>query len=373
MSAWRQSDSAYERASDFIRSEFFSLDHATFAKIMRLYEGEYGTGAYNYLMRTFHKWRLGYVGMSGQTQYRILHCVPRFLSPAKQFTILAFYIPEYMKQLIEASHVHNMTMDAVPSAFANAAKRCQETEPKLDWFVHGIFTEEEIAAFAEVARYTALDRLHRSYAAVRVDLATTTSHLSEADASVSMCYRLDEVGCVIELNGVVPALPPTAFDLPPMPALVVRNREEYERLLRDHQCEMIAEQEGRVARHAVAQLDLSILQNAIASLSKADSVESTFQVHGAGGTFEGTVSRKNLPGLKAQLLGRITVATLGTVGLVAGIAAIFASERFGGLVVCGIWLVLGVIPAMWSWVIKKHKEVSDYERGRSTRIAKIQR
>ena len=140
---------AYGRASDFIRNEFFNLDYTALSKVMRLYERDYGTGAYNYLMRTFHKWRRGYVGMSGQTQYRILHCVPRFLSPEKQFTILSFYIPEYMKQLVEASRIPTMTIDVVPSAFANAAKRCQETEPKLDWFVSGVFSDEEIAAYAK--------------------------------------------------------------------------------------------------------------------------------------------------------------------------------------------------------------------------------
>jgi len=368
-----QPASASERARAFVLREFFDLDGMALARVIQLYGREYGHGRRKYFESTFEKWRSGDVQPRRETQDRILHCVPRFLPPAKQFTILGFYIPEYLSHLVAASRVHNLAMEAVPSAFADAARRCRETDPKLDWFVRGVFSDAEIAAFADVARYTVLDRLHRSYGAVRLDLATATHHLAGVDAKIVMRYRLDELGGLIELNGVVPTLPATAFDMPSVPELVVRHREEYERLLLDHHCEMIVEQEAQVARHSVARLDLSILENAIASVSKAESLETSFEARGAGGTFEGTVSRKNLPALKAQLFGRIVVATLCTLGIVAGIAAAFTSKDLRGFAVCGFWIVLAAVPALWSWVIEKHREVRDYERGQSTRFAKVRR
>lgn len=370
--------SAYSRACEFIRKEFFSLDYATFAKVMRLYEREYGTGAYNYLMRTYHSWRLGTVGMSGQTQYRILHCVPRVLSSAKQFTILSFYIPEFMRQVVDTSRAHKLTIDAIPTAFANAAKRCQEIQPKLDWFVCGIFTEEEVAAFVDVARYTAIDRLQQCYAGVCLDLATMADHLSDVDASVNMRYRVDELGVDIELVGLAPSLPTRAFDSPSVPNLVVKHPEEYERLLLNHDCDMLVEQDAQVVRHAVVKLDLSILQNAIESISTSESIESSFRVRGAAGAFEGAVCKKNLPGLKAQFWSRVALASLVTLGLVAGIGAavMFESTLSKGvrdsvsLVMMGSFLG---IPVMWSWVAEKYKEVRDYERGKSTRFTKARR
>ena len=341
-------------------------------RVIHLYEREYKQGARKYLEATFDKWRIGEVQPRRETQDRILHCVPRLLSPVKQFTILSFYIPEYMRKLIDASKVHNLAIDAIPRAFADAANKCRETKPNLDWFVRGVFSEDEIAAFADVVRYTSLDRLHRSYSAVCLDLAAATTHLAEVDAKITMRYRLEELGGVIELGGVVPTLPASAFDMPSVPALVVRHREQYERLLIDHHCDMLVKQEAQVVRHQVAQLDLSILENAIASVSRAESMESNFEVRGAGGTFEGTVCRKNLTVLKAQLYGRMVAAIICTLGLVAGIGAAFTSKDWRGLAVCGIWVVFAVVPAVWSWVMEKHREVSDYERGQSTRFAKVQ-
>lgn len=364
---------ASQRAREFILAEFFHLDRPALLRVVHLYGREYGEGARKYLEATFEKWRKNEVQPRRATQDRILHCVPRFLEPGKQFTILALYIPEFMRQLVAASRVHSLTIDALPEAFARAAEKCRESEPHLDWFVRGVFSDAEIAAFADVARYTALDRLHRSYSAVVLDLVTATRCLSDVDAKISLRYRMDELPSVIEMNGVVPLLPASAFLLPPVPAMIDRHREQYERLLLDHECEMLVSEQERAARHVVSQLDLSVFQEAIAAVSRAESIESSFQVRGAGGTFEGYLCRKNVVALKAQLWGRIAAATVGTVVLVGGLAAAFSSERLRGIAACAIWGALAAVPAMWSWVKEKHDEVRDYERGQSTRFAAVQR
>lgn len=369
----RVGSSASERARAFVLREFFKLDQSTLNRVIQLYGREYKEGARKYFEATFDKWRKGEVRPRRETQDRILHCVPRFLPTAKQFKLLSFYLPEYLSQLAAASHVQHLTIAAVPTAFANASKRCRESEPKLDWFVRGVFSEEEIAAFADVVRYTVLGRLHRSYTAVRLDLATATSYFAGLDAKITLRYRVEELGVEIHLDGVVPTLPESAFDLPPMPALIGRNQREYERILVEHHRDMIVEQKAQDGRHAVVQLDLSILKNAVHSISKAESMESSFQARGAGGTFEGSICRKNLPALKAQSHARIGLAVLGTLGLVGGIAAAFTVEELAGLAVCGIFPVLAVVPALWSWAMEKHREVHDYERGQATRFTEGRR
>lgn len=371
--AVRSEASASERARQVILREFFDLDGPTLARVIQLYGSEYKKGARKYLEATFDRWRTEEVKPRRSTQDRILHCVPRFLPPDKQFSILALYIPEYMSQLLAASKVQTLTIDALPQAFGDAAKKCRESEPHLDWFVRGVFSDQEIAAFADVARFTILDRLHRSYAAVVLDLVTAARCLAEVDAKISLRYRMDAIGRIIDLNGLLPALPASAFDLPPVPALVNRHREHYERLLLDHQCEMLVEDEAGLARHHVAQLDLAVFQRAISSVSRADSIESTFHVRGAGGTFEGSISRKNLLSLKGQLLGRISVASLSTLGLMAGVGAMFLSEDLQGIAACATLGALAAIPGLWSWVMEKHREVRDYERGHSARFAEVRR
>ncbi|MCB9858791.1 MAG: hypothetical protein H6818_24185 [Phycisphaerales bacterium] len=350
--------------------EFFELDEFALRRVIDLYGREHGSGPRKYFESTFQKWRSGEVQPRSETQDRILHCVPRFLSEEKQFEILSFYIPEYMNKLRAAFKVRNLVIEGVPKAFADAAEKCRRAEPGLDWFVRGVFSDEEIAAFANVARYTALDRLHRSYTAVRDDLSTAMSHLRAVDAKVTVRYRLDEPKCVIELYGSLSDLPSTAFEMPPVPDLIVRHRRQYEQQLLDHYCDMLVQQGARQARHAVAQLDLSILQTAIASVSRSESIESSFQISGAGGRFEGTVCRKNVSGLKAQRFIRMSLAGLFTFGCVAGIAAAYTSKDLRGLLPCGIWMVLAPVSALWSWSFDKHREVREYERERSTRFAK---
>jgi len=353
-------------AADFIRREFFEMDYATRQLVVQFYGREYGENARRYLEKTFEKWRTGEVVPRRQTENRILHCVPRFLSDQKQFSVLSFYIPRYLNQLRAAGRSQHVTLNTIPTAYANVAQRCRELEPKLDWFVEGIFSKEEVAAFAEVVRYSALDRLHRSYSAVRLDLTAAMPSLLKIDASVQIGYRIDEFSSVVPVDEHPPALPLAAFSMPTTPQLVVRHREQYEQVMVEHACDMQVQAEAQRSRHSVAKLDLSMLQKAINSVSRSDSVESNFKVCGAGGIFEGRVIRKNLPALKANLFGRITTAVLATIGGIAAVVALLALDS--GFFICSLLLGLPLLFGLWIWVGEKYQEVKDYERSRTTRF-----
>ncbi len=372
---WRAAGNhaAYMQSTQYIRKEFFGLPPATLSEVLSVYEEEYGAGARDYLVRTLPNWRTGRVGMSGQTQTRILHCVPKFLSPAKQFAILSFYVPEFERRVIGTAGTRGISVSDVPSVFASIAKRCRESEPQLDWFVQGVFSRSEIAAFANVCRFTVLDRLQRSYAAVRLDLVTVAQAFTELDASVHLHYRIDEIDEKVSLAGLIPALPPHGFDLPVAPQLIVQNRGEYERLLINHHCQMVTQQESGASRNAVAQLDIAIIGRAIHSLSLRESMESTIQLRGAGGTLEGSIRRLNLSSLKAKSAGRMAVAGLGTSALLAGLIASMFSERFEGFAACGVLALVVGIPIMWIWATALQTEVREYERGHPAWATKTRR
>lgn len=365
--------SASLQAREFILSEFFNLDGVTLHRVIQLYGREYGQGARRYLESTFDSWRNGSVTPRRDTQDRFLHCVPRYLSSAKQFTILSFYIPEFMARLMAQSNVGRIQISELSAAFTRTATRCRDTTPTLDWFVQGVFSGEEIDAFADVARYTVFDRLHRCYCAARSDLHTVTEYLSGVDANVTMEYKIETIHAIVALDGAIISLPAEPFELPRTPALVERHREQYERLLVEHHADMIAECHAQEARHSVARLDLSILKHTISSAAKRDSMDSTFVIRGGAGQFEGRIWRKNIAALKAQFAGRILAAGAGTLGLLLGIIAAFASERhqdWGGL---GVIVAFIAVPWVWSWAIEKQGEIREYERAQSTGFAKILR
>ncbi len=363
---------ASSQARAYILNHFFDLDSETLALVVEFYGNEHGDGARKYFESTFNKWRTGNVQPRRETQDRILHCVPRFLSSEKQFEILSFYIPEYLSDTLLRSRVSRLKIEELPQAFKNAASRCVESEPNLDWFVEGVFSEEEIAAFVDVARYTILDQLHRSYAAVRFDLLTAPIHLAGIDALVNVHYHLDLLGGEVLLNGSIPTLPPIAFQMPSMPLLIVRHQQQYERLLINHEVDMLTNQNIQSSRNLVGQLDLATLRDAVASISKSDSMESQFEAHCAGGVFKGTISRKNLFALKAQLLGRITVALPSAVAMIAGVIVLVIDKDLCGFGFIVGFLSLGVILGLWGWVIEKHKEVNEYERRKAHGFTTVQ-
>lgn len=88
----------YRESLEFVRKEFFNLHPSTFEQFLDSYGRNYGPNAQQYLRRTYHDWRSGKTGMAGQSERRILECVPPFLDREKQFQILAFYVPAIIRE-----------------------------------------------------------------------------------------------------------------------------------------------------------------------------------------------------------------------------------------------------------------------------------
>ncbi len=355
-------------AAEFVRREFFNLSRAKLESVIGLYGRKYGDGPRRYLQGTYDKWRKGEVRISRQNEDRILHCVPRFLSDRKQFDLLSVYIPKYMRQLRETIRDQHVGLSNVSRAYSRAAHRCYETEPELDWFAKDVFDENELETFAEVIRYSMLDRLHRSYSAVRNDLMKAVPVLMSMDTGISISYSIGELACEVTIDAQLPRLPDTAFELSSPPELIERHQEQYERMIFDHRCEMLTQAKEQEAKDGVAQLDLAILRETIESLSRSESMESDIEIQGAGGVFRGRIWRKNLGILRLHLFTRVALAVISTGAAAAGVWLLWVFET-QCWIACGGFLAFFAVIGIWQWAFEKYEEVRDYERCRTARLA----
>ena len=77
---------------------FFSCEWERFWKIAQSYESQFGTGAYNYMMKAKYDWKNGYVSPNGSSTYNII------ASTATTFTIDEQFVEAYTQL---ANHIKN--------------------------------------------------------------------------------------------------------------------------------------------------------------------------------------------------------------------------------------------------------------------------
>lgn len=191
----------------YLTDEFFNCDDIIFKRIADLYCDLYGVNAHNYMMKTFYKWKSGWVDMSGQTMHKILECVPRFLSDEKRFYILKCEVEFFL----ETTHYEqqaknkkigllelNTLFEHYTAAFNGFGKS------NLTWFLgKKIFNEEQIEQFMSVCRYSLANRLNLAYTQVQNDLTTLKSNLKKHDIDkVSGEYTVDFLNTTIEISSI---------------------------------------------------------------------------------------------------------------------------------------------------------------------------
>lgn len=77
---------------------FFNCDSERFTKIARFYSRQYGSGACNYMLNTFHSWKSGYVRPNGSSTYNIV------ASASSSFTIEEKFVEAYTQL---SKHIRN--------------------------------------------------------------------------------------------------------------------------------------------------------------------------------------------------------------------------------------------------------------------------
>ncbi|MFZ2783714.1 MAG: hypothetical protein WAZ36_04895 [Sediminibacterium sp.] len=77
---------------------FFNCDSERFTKIARFYGKEYGNGAYNYMLNTFHLWKSGSVRPNGSSSYNIV------ASASSSFTVEEKFVEAYTQLANHIKH-----------------------------------------------------------------------------------------------------------------------------------------------------------------------------------------------------------------------------------------------------------------------------
>lgn len=363
-----RSTSPYWKSLQFVRTEFFRLDPFTFERFADFYAEQYGSGPKQYLRRAYPQWQSGATKMAGQTERRILECVPPFLSKDKQFDLLSFQVPSVIAQQksgLKASHIKTSEIE---TTYRQLAATVAEHEYKLDWFVNAVFPAKEVKEFLNVFKFTMLDCLRQSYAQVRQDLLLMHDILPDLDGSVALSYEIALLDCPVEVD----TYPPPGADQLAIamsePSLVTQFRDRYRTILLDH---ALAQCKAEAVGHANRQVAFADVEAVVAQLQRTASdqeYDTTLEVQGHGGTLTIRLQKKNLLRLR-YAIAQQTMKLLFALGL-TGVAVIF-------LCVKGLWPILfyvgiiplGIIGSIWGKLQELKSEVTEYERKRATRFA----
>lgn len=355
------------KSLEFVRTEFFKLNRSTFEHFANFYSRKYGSGAEEYLRRTYPRWRSGSTQMSGQTQRRILACVPPFLNTSRQFELLSFQIAAVIDQQRSELRVREIRTSELESSYRSFAARIAQRDYKLDWFVNEVFAPQEITEFLNVFKYTMLDCLRQSYSQVREDITMFHDIHPKLDASIDISYHIAFLDCSLQVDVYPPGGAPT-LDVPMTePRLITQFQQGYKGILLDHallQCR--TETVGRANR----QVALADIEAIVAQLQRTKSdqeYDSTLQIQGHGGTLHVRLQKKNV--LRLQYAMAKETAKLLTALSISGVVITWICIR-------GLWpilfyagiIILGIVGSIWKRLKELRLEVTEYERKRAARF-----
>lgn len=360
--------SPYMRSLEFVRGEFFNLDPFTFAQFADFYGQKHGEGAKRYLQRTYSSWKSGATGTSGQTEYRLLACVPPFLDKSKQFELLSLQIPAVVHQQKSGLKASQIKASDLEITYRQLAATIVEHDYKLDWFVNEVFQAQEVTEFLNVFKFTMLDCLRLSYAQVNQDLMLMHDILPDLDGSVHLSYQIALLDCPVEVDVYPPPGPVQLAITMSEPSLVTQFRDRYRTILLDH---ALAQCKAEAVGHAHRQIALADVETVVAQLQRTSSdqeYDTTLEVQGHGGTLRIRLQKKNLLRLRyaiAQQTMKLLLA-LGVTGV--GVAFLCVKGWWPILLYLGI-IPLGIIGSIWGKLQELKSEVTEYERQRATRLA----
>lgn len=305
--------------------------------------------------------------MAGQTERRILECVPPFLSKDKQFELLSFQIPSVIHQQRSELKVSRLKSSELEKSYRQLVATIVEHEYKLDWFVKEVFPAKEVKEFLNVLKFTMLDCLRQSYAHVRQDLMLMHEILPDLDGSVDLSYHIALLDCPVEVD-VYP--PPGAAQLAitiPEPSFVTEFRDQYRRILLDH---ALTQCKADAAGHANRQIALADVQAFVAQLKRTSpdqEYDTTLEVQGHGGTIRIHLRKKNLLRLRYEIAKQTMklIFVLAVTGM--GVVWLYLKGLWPNLIYLGI-IPLGIIGSIWSKIHDLKSEVTDYERKRTKRF-----
>lgn len=362
-----QPTSPHEKSLQFVRDEFFALDSFSFAQFSEFYGNNYGDGPKHYMRRTYPNWKAGTTKMAGQTEYRILECVPPFLSTDKQFELLSFQVPSVIQQQKSKLNVSSIKTSDLENCYRSLAASVEEHEYKLDWFLKEVFPKEELSEFLKVFKYTMLDCLRQSYTQVRQDLMLIHEHLPDLEGSVDISYQASLLGCDVEVD-VYP--PPGSAQLTismSEPSLVTQFRDQYMAILVDHSLSQCKSDAAGKVNQAVA---LSDVESVVAQLQRTTSdqeYDTTMDIQGQGGILYIHLQKKNMLRLR-YAIAKQTMKLVLAVAVSGVVVAFLSINEWWPVLFYTCFIPFTIIGAIWRRLQELKSEVTEYEQKRAARL-----
>ncbi len=129
---------------------FFNCEHERFSKIARQYGIQNGSGALNYMYKTFHSWKSNYVRPNGSTSYKIV------ASTAATFTIEEKFIEAYtqLAKHIKHSFPKKIELKDVNKTFEIIIRNIQSFNlEKTSYYSKYIFQGDELETYQQYVEH----------------------------------------------------------------------------------------------------------------------------------------------------------------------------------------------------------------------------
>ena len=185
----------------FLQNEFFNADEFALKQIFVLYKSLYGASAGEYLVKTYASWKHGHVKPSAQSLYRIIECVPPFLSFEKRFFILEQEIQGYAAAAFTRQTV--ATSQQLEAFYQRAFDKISNLSlVNISWFIgKGIIDEESARAILSACKHALALRLNQEVRVLALTLPRIATELARMPADVkSATYRVAWLQLTIPLS-----------------------------------------------------------------------------------------------------------------------------------------------------------------------------
>lgn len=366
--ALRQYNS-YRESCDFVRTRFFSLPPHTFSAFAKFYSQKYGSSAESYLWKTYPYWKAGITWMSGQTESRVLACVPKFLSRADQITLLRFYLP-WLQTLKEANlNLTPISAESLVQAYEETSQLVLEHKFKLGWFISEIFSNEEIIDFLDAFKFMLLKRLELSYQCVCRDIMRLSDLAKRMDIPMSVDYHVHYLGRPLYLP--TPTLPNLdAFRTTlPAPKLFQTTDQSILSMLSEDALQMQKEQEDATVKAFISANDVKLALSHIQAYGSQE-IDSRIEANGEGGRIVLHFVRRDIRRLRYEVtkwgwtlaIACVLVTALYFHGINHGYICL--------LLIPGGAFTFLLLLELWSRFQQSKKQLEDYERKKAIRFTK---
>lgn len=357
-------DSRPDSSRAFVRDRLFKFDAPQRQAMVKHYGHLYGEHAGRYLREVVEQWATGSVRMTAQSERRILECVPKFMTKEEQYELLLLSAPTLSGLTSDwgasATGSNHSQLEQLRARYLQRINRIKTSAVTLEWFVKGVFSEEEIDEYVQCLRYVAIEQCLRAFASVLDDLSQMMPIPQIHGCRITYYYedylhrfRIGSVhksdlasSCLVADN--------------PVPAMITRIGVDNARLIADRILSIDYKMSEGAGVVRIGAHEVQLFMNSLRAAVEGPDYEANLIVKGAGGAMHIEVSKRNLRLLRARLM---MIVLLQAASAFTGIWFVSLGLRGGD------WAVVALVEFGVVWMIMKlglkvsdyRKELSDYE------------